>query len=111
MSRMPRDPHETNSGHAALPEPPQPATPRRSVWPLVFAAILAMFASGVLLLLTLGMFGLMLAVAAMVFLFVAMHYIVWGRWLGDAIRRDVAEEEAAEALRAAQRTEESPPTP
>ena len=111
MSPLPRDPHETNGSHAAMPEPPAPITPRRSVWPLVFAAILAVFASGVLLLLTLGMFGLMLAVAALVFMFVAMHYVVWGRWLGDAIRRDVAEEEAAEALRIAQLNEDSPPTP
>jgi hypothetical protein len=33
----------------------------------------------------------------------AFHYFVWGRWIGDTIRKEVAEEEAREAIEAQER--------
>jgi len=101
MSDSPRDEHDPHGSHAARPDPPQPAAPRTSIWPLVFAGIFTVLVSGVLFVLTLGAFGLLLIAAGGLLLVAALHYYVWGRWLGDAIRRDVAEEEAEEARRAA----------
>lgn len=101
MSRLPRDQEGANVGHVARPNPPQPAAPRTSIWPLVFAGIFAALVSGVLIVLTLGAFGLLLIAAGGLLLVATLHYYIWGRWLGDAIRRDVAEEEAEEARRAA----------
>ncbi|MBX3415412.1 MAG: hypothetical protein KF708_22200 [Pirellulales bacterium] len=103
MSQLPRDTQETNGSHAGLPEPPQPPAPRTSVWPLIFAGIFAVLVSGVLFVLTLGAFGLLLIAAGGILLVAALHYFLWGRWLGEAIRREVAEEEAEEARRAALR--------
>ena len=110
MSPPPRDEHESTGIHVARPEPPQPPAPRTSLWPFVFAGIFAVLVSGVLFVLTLGAFGLLLIAAGGLLLVAALHYYLWGRWLGDAIRRDVAEEEAEEALRAAsQQRDDEPP--
>jgi hypothetical protein len=44
--------------------------------------------------LTSGFFGLVLVMGGGIFAFAALHYVVWGWWLGNVIRADVAEEEA-----------------
>jgi len=39
----------------------------------------------------------------MLLAFVVLHYLVWGRWLGEAIREEVEEEEREAEFRAGQR--------
>jgi Kef-type K+ transport system membrane component KefB len=75
------------------PEPP----PTRSPWvSIVLASVVGLFLFAALLLLT-GGAAVAIAGAAIVgllaFGFAAVHYLVWGWWLGRIIRRE-AEEDA-----------------
>jgi len=52
-------------------------------------------------------FLLQIATALVIFLmlilaFVALHYLAWGRWLGEAIRQEVEDEEREAEFRARQ---------
>ena len=44
--------------------------------------------------LSLGTIGLAVVVGGGLFFIVGVHYLVWGWWLGPAIQREVAAEEA-----------------
>jgi len=41
---------------------------------------------------------------AMLLAFVVLHYLVWGRWLGKAIRQELEEDEREAEFRARQRS-------
>ncbi|HEX4129987.1 MAG TPA: hypothetical protein VHZ24_08080 [Pirellulales bacterium] len=69
------------------------ASPSRSWWPIVLAALVAMMASAALVFLTLGLFGVVLAIGGGVFALAALHYLVWGQWLSRIIRDEVEREE------------------
>lgn len=77
--------------------PPPAPPPARSPWlSIVLASIVGLFLFGVLLLLTGGAaiaIGGAAIVGILAFCFAALHYLVWGWWLGGMIRRE-AEEEA-----------------
>ncbi len=83
---MPRRPESSSAS-----EPPP-----KSIWSVLIAGLVSLLLFVGLTLLAAPVFGVMLCVIAVIGLFctVAMgHYIFWGRWLGDAIRREVEEEE------------------
>ena len=52
-----------------------------------------------LVLLSQGMLLPLAVVGAAVFVFIGFHYLVWGWWLGGAIRREVKSEEEEEQAR------------
>lgn len=91
-------------------QPPSEAQPRSSIWTLLLAAMLAVLASAVLFFLTIGVFGTALLVIACVFGLAALHYVVWGRWLGAMIERQV-EAERLEAERKSSADEQLRPPP
>ena len=55
------------------------------------------FVATVLVFLTLGSFGLVILIVAVIFLMIAIHYVVWGWWLGHVIREESIQEEDDEA--------------
>jgi hypothetical protein len=70
--------------------------PRGSMWSIIaagtfglilFLGFLPLAGAAMYVALGAGVVFVALSVVA------AFHYFVWGRWLGDAIRREVAEEE------------------
>jgi cobalamin biosynthesis protein CobD/CbiB len=80
---------------------PETAKSRRSIWSVVIAGIVAMalfiglfFLAGALGPIVLGV-GLVLGA---IYVIACLHYLLWGRWLGDAIREEVEAEEADEKL-------------
>lgn len=90
----------------SVPPPPQrPVMPtedgkrsRGSVWSIIIAAATAVtlfigmfFLAGALGPIVLGV-GLVLGA---IYLIACLHYFLWGRWLGEAIRQEVEEEERA----------------
>jgi Na+-transporting methylmalonyl-CoA/oxaloacetate decarboxylase gamma subunit len=73
-----------------------PKKPRGSMWSIVAAAVFGFILflgflplAGAAMYVALGA-GVVFVVLSGV---AAFHYFVWGRWLGDAIRREVEEEE------------------
>ncbi len=67
---------------------------------MLIAGIVSLLIFIGLTLLAAPVFGVMLCVIVVVGLFCTAafgHYLFWGHWLGDAIRREVEEEEAREA--------------
>jgi len=78
---------------------PDEAPPRGSLVGLVLGLGFGLFMAGLLstaLILTLGSLGIAIVLVVTTMIgFGALHYLLWGWWLGDMIRRDVAEEEAA----------------
>lgn len=79
------------------PEPPQeePESSGRggSWWMVMLAVMLAVFFAGGLIVLSMGAFSWVIALGLGIFLFAALHYLLWGWWLGGVIHRDVAREE------------------
>ncbi len=74
--------------------------PRKSIWSVLIAGLVSLLLFVGLTLLAAPVFGVMLCVIAVFGLFCTVaigHYVFWGHWLGDAIRREVEEEEAREA--------------
>jgi hypothetical protein len=76
--------------------PPEAAKPRGSIWSIIIAGATALalfiglfFLAGALGPIVLGV-GLVLGA---IYLIACLHYLLWGRWLGDAIRQEVEEEE------------------
>jgi Na+-transporting methylmalonyl-CoA/oxaloacetate decarboxylase gamma subunit len=70
--------------------------PRGSMWSIVAAGVFGLILflgflplAGAAMYVALGA-GVVFVVLSCV---AALHYFVWGRWLGDAIRREVEEEE------------------
>ena len=79
-------------------EPPRgPSKKRRSLLSLLLAALLLILTLAGLSLLTLSFAPLFGPLAVLIVLaiggLVVLHYLVWGWWLGDAIRREVEAEE------------------
>lgn len=72
------------------PASPRAEEPRRRSW--LGLGIMVAFLVGTLALLALLSPGLVLIVAAVLTL-VGLNYLLWGWWLGPALRREVEEEE------------------
>ena len=72
-----------------------PETPPRpgSFIPLVLAFILAGLVIAALSVLTLGFVGMVVAIVFGMAAFIALQYLIWGWWLGQAIRDDFEAEE------------------
>jgi uncharacterized RDD family membrane protein YckC len=78
---------------AEPPKPPEAPKPRPA-WPsLLLATGFVLLVCAVLVFLTLGSFGFVPLIAGAIFAFVALHYFLWGWWLGGMIHQDVEEEE------------------
>ena len=88
---------------SAPPLPQRPVMPTeekrpRGAWSIIIAAATAVtlfiglfFLAGALGPIVLGV-GLVLGA---IYLIACLHYFLWGRWLGDAIRQEVEDEERA----------------
>ena len=79
------------------PEPQEKA--RGSFLAIVLAGSFALAVATGLMFITLFYFGLVLAIAAMIFGFAALHYAVWGWWLPRMIREEDNAEREAEQQR------------
>jgi hypothetical protein len=84
-----------------MPNPPleRPSPPQqpRGSWISIFLAL--MFGAVVVVILTfitLGTFAPVLVIGGILFLFVGLHYCLWGWWLGGVIRQAEGEEEEAD---------------
>lgn len=55
---------------------------------MVLAAVLALGMIALLVLLSQGVLGFPVLVAAGVFVLIVFHYLVWGRWLSRVLRDD-----------------------
>ena len=64
--------------------------------PIVLAGLLLVVICAALFFLTLGSFGIVIVIGLVVFGIAAMHYFIWGWWLGKMIREDVEAEEREE---------------
>ncbi len=64
-----------------------------SLWIFALTGTVLLGAVVVLTFLTIGYFALIVAVGAGVFGLAALHYVVWGRWLTETLRRQAEEEE------------------
>ena len=73
--------------------PNPPHRTRRSLIPLLLAVILFSLVSAVLVFLTLGAFGSMLLIVAVIFLVAGLHYLIWGWWLGNILRQEELDEQ------------------
>ncbi len=74
--------------------------PRGSSWSIVMAGVTGLICFAGVTLLAAPLVGVALGVAMVVggiCVVAFLHYIVWGYWLGDSIRREVEEEEREEA--------------
>jgi hypothetical protein len=84
-----------------LPQRPTFDTkPRKSPWSIIMAVVAGVILFAGLTLLAAPLVGVALGVAMIVggiSVMAFLHYLVWGYWLGDAIRREVEEEEREEA--------------
>jgi hypothetical protein len=93
----------------ARPQPPETTKPRGSIWSIIIAGATGLslfigmfFLAGALGPIVLGV-GLVLGA---IYVIACLHYLLWGRWLGAAIRQEVEEEDRAnEQFAARKRTE------
>jgi protein-S-isoprenylcysteine O-methyltransferase Ste14 len=78
-----------------MPQRPEPPSekPRSSLLPITLAVLLLVIICAALFFPTLGSFGIVLVIGCVVFGIAAMHYLLWGWWLGKMIRDDVEAEE------------------
>ena len=86
-----------------LPERPAGKPPQGSWVSLAIAAMAALMILTALVMLTGGYLGLVILVGGGVFAMAGFHYLVWGWWLSDSIRREQAEADEREARDARQR--------
>ena len=79
-----------------MPEslPPRaPIEPRRSRFTLYLAFIICMMGAGFLLMIPTGFIGPVIVFGGCSFFgVIALHYLVWGRWLDRLIKEEQAEE-------------------
>lgn len=68
-----------------------------SILALSLTGCLSVMAAIVLVFLTVGIAGNLIGIVAALFAFVAMHYLLWGRWLSDSIRAEVEAEQSTSA--------------
>ncbi|HEX4146506.1 MAG TPA: hypothetical protein VHY91_23600 [Pirellulales bacterium] len=80
------------------PEPEGPKPPASWLSLLLAAGVGFMILAG-LVMLTGGYLGLVIVVGGGVFAMAAFHYLVWGWWLSDKLRRAEAEAEAEQIAR------------
>lgn len=73
--------------------PPEPPKRGGSFVPILLASILAIIVCTVLFFLTLGGFIVVIVIGGAIFVVGAMHYVLWGWWLGRVIKEDVDAEE------------------
>ena len=78
--------------------PPPPLRPSRPPKPTALLPVVLAMVVGLMLLITVslmsfGFAALVAAVGLAVFGFIGFHYVCWGWWLGNAIRRDLEVEE------------------
>lgn len=73
------------------PEPPQQPLSKSSNTPMILGILTGACALAGLSLLTMGYVGVVIAVVMGLFLIVALHYLVWGWWLGQLIHEDAQE--------------------
>ncbi len=86
----------SNDRPSLPPRPPHTEKPRGSIWVVLLALMfgLAMFIGLVFLAGALG--PVVLGIGGIVLILLAVtagHYLLWGYWLSDSIRREVEEEE------------------
>ncbi len=72
---------------------PQHETRHHSIWPLLLATGLALVVATILVLLSLGFFGLVLGISAAVCALAALHYLTWGWWLGRMIEEEAEQDD------------------
>ena len=84
------------------PEPPT-TKPQGSWVTLLIAAMAGLMILTALVMLTGGYLGLVILVGGGVFAMAGFHYLVWGWWLSDSLRREQAEADEREARDARQR--------
>jgi hypothetical protein len=80
--------------------PPLPEKPSRSVWSIIVAGVTSVVLFIGLMFLAGPWSGIIACIVLVVGLFCTLafgHYLIWGQWLGDAIRQEVAEEERKDA--------------
>jgi hypothetical protein len=75
------------------PLPPGESKPSGSPWSIVLALLATSMICVALFFLTGGFFGLVIVIGGLAFGFAALHYLVWGWWLGKVIQHDVEAEE------------------
>ena len=68
----------------------------------MIAAMVGMMILTALVMLTGGYLGLVILVGGGVFAMAAFHYLVWGWWLSESLRREQAEADEREAREARQ---------
>ena len=79
--------------------PPSSNRPRRSILSIALAFLMLVGVCLLLTVLTMGWFAPVIAIAGMIFLIVAVHYLVWGWWLGAAIQKEAESGEADQGHR------------
>lgn len=73
--------------------PDEPTENRSSLFSTVMTLAVIVLLIAVIYGLSMGTAGPALAIAAAVFALGALHYVVWGWWMGGMIREDVEAEE------------------
>lgn len=85
-----------SSQRPPVPIPPRPTDekkPRSGTLAIVLASIAGLIVfAGLFVLLAQIAIALMIGLVLLLLL-AAFHYLVWGHWVGDSIRREVEEEE------------------
>ena len=76
-----------------MTQPPETPPRAGSFIPLVLAFVLAGLVIAGLSVLTLGFVGMVVAIVFGMAAFIAVQYLIWGWWLGQAIRDDFEAEE------------------
>jgi CHASE2 domain-containing sensor protein len=82
-----------------MEKPEAPDRPRGSCVSIILAASLAVAVCTGLVAITLLVFGGVIAVAAAIFAFAALHYFAWGWWLPQMIHAEEQADRQAEDLR------------
>ena len=92
---MPAD----DQGEFSVPRrPSEPAKPRGGPLALILAGMLALVVFAGLFVLLAQIAVALVAGFVLILLAAAFHYLVWGRWIGESIRREVeAEDEQSRA--------------
>lgn len=77
------------------PRPERPTDPvaqqRTSLVPVILAVLAAILVCGVLFFLTGGFIAVVIIMAGLIGGFAALHYVVWGWWLGKLIEHEERE--------------------
>src|SRR5436190_10165809 len=80
------------------PSPPPADAPTSGCLGLALAGMATIFVLACLVMLSSGLLAYALLVGGAFFAYAFFHYVVWGWWLSERIRRDVEAEEAANVM-------------